>query len=271
MLAISALYIYPIKSLGGFSVKEAQLTSRGFQHDRRWMLVDGGNRFLTQREFPQMALLQVGLADDGLVVSHKLNGSSIQIPFVPENDETALVTVWDSSCIGQFVSPHADIWFTNMLGIPCRLVYMPDASVIPVDSRYASNNEINSFSDGYPFLLIGQASLDDLNARLAAPVPISRFRPNIVFTGGKAFQEDGMAHFTIGENHFYGVKLCARCPIPTINQDTGVQAKEPLKTLATYRSKNNKVYFGQNLLHKGEGMVRVGEVIYVLEEKEGLA
>ena len=271
MLAISGLYIYPIKSLAGIEVKEAQLTGRGFQHDRRWMLVDNENRFLTQREFSQMALLQVGLAIDGLVVSHKINGNNIHIPFLPESTETGIVTVWDSTCIGQFVSNAADIWFTSMLGKPCRLVYMPDTSTIPVDTGYAKHDEITSFSDGYPFLLVGQASLDDLNSRLSEPLPINRFRPNIVFTGGGPFLEDRMAHFTIGQNHFYGVKLCGRCPITTINQDTATKSKEPLKTLATYRSKNNKVYFGQNLLHKGEGLLRVGDIINVLAEKEGLA
>jgi hypothetical protein len=123
---------------------------------------------------------------------------------------------------------------------------------------------ITSFADAYPFMMIGQASLDDLNSRLAEPLPMDRFRPNIVFTGGGPFEEDLLANFTIGNIHFYGVKLCARCIIPTIDQNTGVKRKEPLKTLASYRAKNNKIYFGQNLVHKGDGVIAVGDQLHAI-------
>ncbi len=241
----------------------ATITDRGFQHDRRWMVVDEHNNFLTQRAFAEMALLQVTLSGDGLRVQHKINGDAINIPATPQSNETASVKIWDDECIAQFLNPDADKWFSDMLSTKCRLVYMPDATIRKVDESYAANNEITSFSDAYPLLIIGQSSLDDLNGRLTEPLPINRFRPNIVFTGGPAFEEDRMKHFTINNINFYGVKLCARCPIPTINQSNATKSKEPLKTLATYRMKNNNVYFGQNLLHSGEGIINVGDEIII--------
>ena len=142
---------------------------------------------------------------------------------------------------------------------------MPDSTKRSVDKNYANNNEVTSFSDGYPFLIIGESSLDDLNKRLGDPLPINRFRPNIVFTGGTPYEEDMMMHFTINSVNFFGVKLCARCTIPTVNQNDASKSVEPLRTLATYRQKNNKVYFGQNLLHHGIGSIHVGDTIEVIK------
>lgn len=266
MLTVSELFIYPIKSLGGIFLASAMVTDRGFQYDRRWMLVDEDNHFLTQREFPAMALLQVELTDGGLKVYHKKNiHSSIIIPFSPETNEKANVEIWDDSCEAQFVSKVADEWFSDMLLLKCRLVFMPGSTKRLVDNNYAFNKEITGFSDAFPFLIIGQSSLNDLNSRLTEPLPINRFRPNIVFTGGEPFEEDGMEHFIINHINFYGVKPCARCVIPTINQDNIDKTKEPLRTLATYRMKNNKIYFGQNVLHNGEGTISVGDTIKIIK------
>ncbi|WP_439698010.1 MOSC domain-containing protein [Mucilaginibacter sp. AW1-7] len=263
MLQITELFIYPIKSLAGIPLTSAEVTSRGFKHDRRWMLVDGQNRFLTQREHPQMALIKVNIQSDGLLVSYHANGS-IKIPFAYDTRSKHDVVIWDDTCMGVHVSAEFDEWFTTTLGIPCRLIYMPDDSEREVDQRYAQPGMITSFADAYPFLLIGQASLDDLNSRLSEPLPMDRFRPNIVLAGGTAFEEDVMNHITIAGINFYGAKLCARCIMTTIDQQTGVKAKEPLKTLATYRLKNNKILFGQNLVHQGEGFVTAGDTLNVL-------
>ena len=268
MLNVSELFIYPIKSLGGISVPSAVVTDRGFKYDRRWMLVDSDNRFLTQREFAEMALLQVQFGDAGLIVHHKKRPTDrVLIPYSTENSEVASVEVWGDTCKAVFVGTETDQWFSDMLSFTCRLVYMPDSTKRRVDTRYATNKEITSLSDGYPFLLIGQSSLDDLNNRLAIPLPMNRFRPNIVFTGGNPHEEDSMQEFSIGDIRFFGVKLCARCPITTTNQDTAERSKEPLKTLATYRQKNNRIYFGQNLLHDGQGQIQVGDVITIRKSK----
>jgi len=268
MLTVSELFIYPIKSLGGIALSSATVTDRGFQYDRRWMLVDEQNNFITQRSFPQMALLQVAVTVAGLSVQHKITGDAISIPFTPASTATEMVQIWDDTCPAQFVSDRADEWFSQMLSMPCRLVFMPDTSRRKVEEGYAGNNEITSLSDGYPFLLVGQSSFDDLNSRLAEPLPINRFRPNIVFTGGQAFIEDRLKHFILNGINFFGVKPCSRCQVTTINQDNGAIAKEPLKTLAMYRRKNNHIYFGQNLLHNGEGIVQVGDEIIVQELHE---
>jgi uncharacterized protein len=265
MLQISELYIYPIKSMAGIALNEARVTATGFEHDRRWMLVDENNRFISQREVSEMALMRPLVEDRGLRVTYK--DECLHIPFnkpSASSSDRVTVTVWDDTCIGEYVSPEADEWFTAMLGLRCRLVYMPDDTERVVDQRYAPVGSITSFADAYPFLLIGQASLDDLNSHMEAPLPMNRFRPNMVFTGGEPFEEDNMEHFTIAGVDFFGVKLCARCPIPTIDQETAQRGKEPLKTLSKYRQKNNKVYFGQNLVQKGEGIITVGDNIEVL-------
>lgn len=263
MLQISELYIYPIKSLGGVAVTKAEVTSRGFKYDRRWMLVDEQNRFITQRVHAQMALVKVQIEEDGLLVSHHLNGS-VKIPFGYQEQTKHNVVIWDDTCTGVYVGDEFDEWFTRVLGLKCRLVFMPDETEREVDQHYAPPGIIASFADAYPFLLIGQASLNELNARLTDALPMNRFRPNIVFVGGQPFEEDLMNHLDIAGISFYGAKLCARCIMTTIDQQTGIKAKEPLKTLAKYRFKNNKILFGQNLIHKGTGTVAVGDAITVL-------
>lgn len=263
MLQISELFIYPIKSLGGIAVQSAVVTSRGLQHDRRWMLVNEHRHFITQREFPQMALLKATIEDEGIAVHHHSSGSLL-IPFNSEKKTLQQFAVWDDTCLGQYVSEEFDRWFSEALNMKCRLVYMPDDSEREVDQRYAKPGMITSFADAYPFLLIGQSSLDDLNKRMAQPLPMNRFRPNIVFTGGDAYSEDLMNQITIAGINFYGAKLCARCVLTTIDQQTAMKAKEPLKTLASYRMKNNKIMFGQNLVHENTGIISVGDDLKVL-------
>ncbi len=266
-MQVSQLYIYPIKSLGGIAVSSAELTDRGFKYDRRWMLVDENNNFLTQREYPQMALLQIEMTSNGLTVSHKLNKQSITIPFIPETLQTITIKVWSFKGKAQLVSAAVDEWFSKMLSIQCKLVYMPDETKRRVNPYYAINKDVTSFSDGYPILMIGESSLKDLNDRLVKPVPMDRFRPNIVFTGGHPFEEDTMAQFVINEINFYGVKLCARCVITTIDQNTAQKNKEPLKTLATYRKKNFNIYFGQNVIPGGPGKISIGDTITIIKTK----
>jgi uncharacterized protein YcbX len=268
MLTVSELYIYPIKSLGGIALNSATLTDRGFEHDRRWMLVDENNQFLSQREVNAMALLKVQVTEQGLLIQNSsVPGAELLVPFQPATTETIMVTVWSSHCRAQRVSDVADAWFSKQLGLACKLVYMPDSTRRYVDSRYAHNKEITSFSDAYPLLLISQASLDELNSRLSAPLPMNRFRPNIVFKGGTPYLEDSMKHFEINGITLFGVKPCSRCVITTINQQTAEKGKEPLKTLSSYRMKYNKTYFGQNLLHAGTGVITIGDVITIREQK----
>lgn len=270
LLSVSQLFIYPIKSLGGISIKSATITDRGLQYDRRFLLIDENNSFLTQRVFPKMALLQTAIEDDTLLVFQKnTNDDKLVLPLSPAKvSKNILVKIWDDDCEAQLVSEEADDWFSKKLNRFCRLVYMPQSTKRKVDAKYAFNNEITSFSDAFPLLIIGQSSLDDLNSRLTVPLPINRFRPNIVFTGEAPFQEDLMEHFKINSCDFYCVKPSARCVITTTDQETAITGKEPLQTLSTYRSKNNKVYFGQNVLLKGEGKINTGDKIEILRQSE---
>lgn len=271
MLSISRLYVYPIKSLGGIELSSAKLTDRGIEHDRRWMLVGEDNRFLTQREFPRLALLRTAIYENELIISEKGNDSEkINLHLYPEGSDLISVQIWDDVCEAIEMSKEINEWFSNKLNLACKLVYMPDVSKRKVDKHYAMNNEITGFSDAYPLLMIGQASLDDLNSRLEVPVPMNRFRPNIVFTGGDPYEEDTMKHFKINEMDLYAVKPCARCVVITTDQETAATAKEPLKTLASYRTGNNKVYFGQNILYKQAGIIAVGDELEVVEWKEAL-
>ena len=264
-LFVQNLYLYPIKSLGGISVQEAQVEERGFKYDRRWMLVDQSGEFLTQRQHPQLALLQVALSESERSVISKVDPSR-EISFDLEmNSGTELqVSVWGDVVTALQVAPAVSSWFSDFLGMNVDLVRMPDSSHRKLDPRYAVKEESVSFADGMPYVIIGQSSLDELNGRLADPVGMDRFRPNLVFSGGEAFTEDQLKQLQIGEVEFQVVKPCARCVMITVDQEKGTKGKEPLATLATYRSQGSKVYFGQNAVALTQGIVRVGDPIQQL-------
>ncbi len=263
MLKLSQIYIYPIKALGAISLQSSKVEARGLQYDRRWMLVTPKGKFITQRQFPALCMLQPSITDQGILVENKqqTNMPALFIPFEIESGKDIQVRIWNDSCQASTVSEEADKWLSEALGGDFHLVYMPDSSERKVDPEYAKQGEIVSFADGYPFLIIGQASLDQLNAKLQQAVEMIRFRPNFVFTGGNAQQEDEWTHFRIGNVDFEGVKLCARCSVPNINPSTAEQGAEPTISLATYRRQNGKIMFGQNLLSSGNGRVQVGDEI----------
>ncbi len=261
-LIVQDIFIYPIKSLGGIRLSEAKVEEKGFQYDRRWMLVDEEGMFISQRTFPQLALLGVSLSERGLEVLHKKDPKiSIQIPFELAAGPDLMVTVWDDQVLAKVVHPDFDRWFSEFLGFKVSLVILPESSHRKVDPRYSVQSESVSFADGMPYLIIGQESLNDLNSRLEVPVPMDRFRPNIVFSGGKPFLEDSLRKIKIGVVDFQIVKPCARCVMTTVDQESGIKGKEPLKTLASYRTINNKVMFGQNALALQSGKIKIGELI----------
>lgn len=268
MLLISELFVYPIKSLGGISVSSAMVTDRGFENDRRWMLVDEQNGFLTLRQFPKMVFLKVFIEKSCLrIKSFEYPIEDLLIPFDAEEDDCVSVTIWNATVAAKKVGQHYDKWFSEVLGKPCRLVYMPDVSMRPVDttSGFHPEGKFTSFADAYPFMMIGQASLDDLNHRVQVPISMERFRPNIVFTGGYPNQEDTIENFFINNIPFTGIEKCARCKIPNIDICTGTLNKyrEPLRTLATYRLENKKIWFGRNVVHSGTGIVKVGDELLI--------
>lgn len=261
-LIISDLYIYPIKSLGGIRLESSKVDDRGLEYDRRWVLIDDQNRFLTQRELPELVFFSTKIVGQELIVFDKRNPLDIvSLNLLPQTGIKVAVQIWDDICESIVLEDTVNHWFSTKLGRNTRLAYMPSATKRLVDTNYASDGEVTGFSDGYPILIIGEASLADLNERLELPVNMDRFRPNIVFTGGSAYEEDEMVDIEINGVNMKGVKLCARCVMTTTDQQTALRSKEPLYTLATYRKKNNKIYFGQNLLTKSKGTIHVGDHI----------
>ncbi|MDF2157606.1 MOSC N-terminal beta barrel domain-containing protein [Algoriphagus sp. CAU 1675] len=259
---VQDIFIYPIKSLQGIRFLEARVEEKGFRYDRRWMLVDQEGIFVSQRTDHKLALLQVELGVETLSVFPKSNPENfIHIPLAEAKGEEVSVTVWDDEVKARKVASQIDQWFSHFLGREVSLVQMPESSQRKVSPKYAVNSESVSFADGMPYLIIGQESLNDLNSRLDSPVLMDRFRPNVVFSGGTPFVEDGWGSIKIGDVAFQVVKPCARCVMITVDQETGKSGKEPLKTLASYRTVGNKVMFGQNMLALQEGVVKVGDRI----------
>jgi uncharacterized protein len=268
---ISELHLYPLKGAAGIAVRDAALDAFGLQHDRRWMIVQADGEFVTQRNHPGLALLRTALEPDALVLRSQSAGEA-RLPLAqPAGGETALVRVqvWndvvDAIDLGEevaaFVSAH--------LGAAARLCYMPDTSFRQADPDYARPGDRVSFADGFPLLLITQESLDELNRRLDEPLPMLRFRPNVVVAGTSVpHEEDGWRRIRLGPVECDVVKPCARCSVTTVDQATGVGGREPLHTLAEYRRWDGKVWFGQNLLHRAPGRVAVGDPVELLEQGE---
>lgn len=264
---LSEINIYPVKSLKGISLGEATVEERGLQFDRRWMLVDENDRFLTQRELPAMAMIGVGVK--GPYLTATFGERELEMPVSLNGSGAANVTIWDDTVPAKIYDDATNEWFSDVLQTRVRLVQMPETTRRRVNEDYAvRESDTVSFADGYPFLLIGEGSLEDLNSRLETPLPMNRFRSNFVVAGSKPFAEDTWKRIRIGETVFHVVKPCGRCVITTTDQETGERGKEPLKTLATFRTQNGKVMFGQNLIaESGGGTVKVGDEIEVIETK----
>lgn len=265
---LSEINIYPIKSLGGISLQSATVEERGLQYDRRWMLVDEQNMFITQRLYPKMALLKVEIKNDLLTIKHKQNNfPPLTVQPFPYNADEINVQIWKDNITALKYNHDVNDWFAEAIGLKCSLVHMPHSTKRNVDPEYA-NNKMVGFADGFPFLIIGKESLNDLNNRLEKPLPMNRFRTNFVFSGGKPFDEDNWKTIKIDNIVFHSVKPCARCIITTINQDTGIKSKEPLTTLSTYRKKNGKVLFGMNLVIEETGTIKIGDEIKIIRSTD---
>jgi len=259
-VALSGLYVYPIKSCAGISLESAELSATGLRHDRRWMLVDETGEFMSQRAHPRMALISTHLSGEHLIASAP-GIPDMQIPLHQEHENLIDVNIWGHTNRGTLVGEEADRWFGEFLDLHCRLVRKPDDDPRLVDSLYAGNGDQVGFADGFAFLLISEASLEDLNARLDDPLPMNRFRPNFVVKGCDPYAEDEWGRVRIGGVPFRVAEACPRCAITTTDQKTAFRGKEPLRTLATYRRFGGEVFFGRNLIHDAIGTVRVGDPV----------
>ena len=261
---ISEIYIYPVKSLPGISLQKSFVEERGLKFDRRWMLVDEENMFITQRLFPQMVFINVHIDNETLTFTHKRKSlETLNIPINKIPQEELSVEIWDDTCTAREYGNEINNWFSEALEFKCKLVYMPDSTERPTSTKYFPESKKVSFADGYPILIIGQESLNFLNAKLEYPADMIQFRPNIVFSGGQEHEEDKWNEIIIGGTKFNVVKPCARCVITTINTENATKNKEPLSTLSKYRNFNNKIMFGQNVISHSEGLINIGDQIKV--------
>jgi uncharacterized protein YcbX len=264
MITVRSLHIYPIKSCRGIDVDTADVGPTGFLHDRQWMVVDDGGRFLSQRSHPALARVGTRIEDDLLILEGP-GQARLEIPRLEKPGDRRSVVIWNDACEAVTAGPRAAEWFTSLLGTPCELVRQSDDGVRQVDPAFADPGDRVAFADGFPFLLVNQASVDDLNRRLADPVPSDRFRANIVVEGCDPYAEDGWVRLQIGEIGFRVVKPCARCVVITTDQHDGVRSDEPLRTLASYRREGDTVLFGQNLVHNHAGTLRAGLEVRIRE------
>lgn len=256
---VKELFIYPIKSLAGISIKSAKAGEMGFEYDHRWMLIDENNKFITQRNHPNLCQFQPEIANGKILIVYKEQKHEFSID---ENLDNPIFTqVWDDQSKVFEVNKSTSKWFSDCLGFTCKLVKILERG----DRKHNStrlNQTLNvSLADGYPYLLIGSESLDFLNKKLEEKITIQRFRPNIVINTQLAHKEDFFDTFQIGNVKFKNAKPCGRCIMVNNNPTTGIISKEPLKTLSTYRKESNSVLFGTNIFCLNEGIIAVGDVL----------
>jgi hypothetical protein len=268
IMHLSALYRYPLKSAIAEPLQGSAVDLLGLQGDRRWMLVDEATgRFLTQRAVAKMSQLGARYTDgDGLTLSAAgLPALSVALPAVDQ--DLRGVTIWGDSLRVPDAGDEAAAWLSEFVGKPTRLVQVPESRARTVEASYGEPGDRVAFADGFPLLLIGQASLEDLSGRIGRPMEMLRFRPNLVIGASEAFAEDGWKRIRIGEIDFRVVKPCSRCILTTMDPHTGERSadREPLTTLLTYRKQADGIMFGQNLVPDGTGHLEVGMPVEVLE------
>lgn len=268
MIRVTKIIVYPIKSTAGVSVDDWPVQAQGLAMDRRWMVVDKDGEFLSGREFPILTQIRSRVEKDSLRVTAP-GMDDLQVPLPADSTVTRTVRVWNDQCRASSAGDAVDGWFARVLATRCHLVYMHDTNQRPVDFAFGRAGDRVSFADGYPLLLISEASLSDLNARLPEAVSMRRFRPNLVVSGCGPYEEDDWRTMQIGETQFDGVKKCSRCVFTTVDPDNGEKHPrlEPLRTLGGYRrGPDEGVFFGQNLIPRVLGTVRVGDVLVLREQ-----
>ena len=264
-ITLTGLFVYPVKGARGIALERASATDRGLEHDRRFMITDPAGEFLTQREHPEIALVETRIEGDTLALRAPGQGV-LDVPLRPEGSADRSARVWGDRCAAISLGERAAAYFSTYLKRPAELVYMPDETTRLVDTSYARGGERVGFADGFPYLLTSEGSLDDLNARLPRAVPMDRFRANFVVRGAPPWAEDAWTRLSVGGVVMSAVKPCSRCQVITVDQATGIRGKDPLATLATFRARANKVYFGWNLIAEGNGEIRVGDAVTLLPE-----
>lgn len=261
---LASLHVYPLKSCAPLALDAGTVEARGLAHDRRWLVTDANGRFLTGREHPRLTLIRA--LPDGDDLRLAAPGCDDLRLTSPTEGHRVAVRIWKSEVEALSGGADADAWISAFLGTPARLFHMDEACRRAVDPDYSKPGDVLSFADGYPLLLISQAALDDLNTRLARPVSMLRFRPNVVIAGTTPHAEDAWKRVRIGDIEFDVVKRCIRCVFTTVDFEHGEfdPDGEPLRTLIGYRRTDKGVSFGQNLIPRGRGTLRVGDAVEVV-------
>lgn len=261
---IARLRVHPVKGAQGSDVDEMAFDQAGPLLDRRWMVVRPSGLFVTQRELPGLAAVRPRLLDGELVLEAPGAGTvAVSVDF---GGPRLQVRVWASEVTATTGPPIVDQWISDALGDDCRLVHMGRDAERATDPAYAAGHQV-AFADGYPVLVVGEGSVEELASRAGRPIPVERFRPNVVVAATRPHEEDRWRRFAAGDLTFTGVKLCARCKVTTHDQQTGTSDRdgEPLRTLAKYRRIEGHAYFGLNAVHHGTGLLQVGDEVGVLE------
>jgi len=261
-ITLTAITLYPVKSLAGISVNSWPVIRTGLKYDRQWMLIDADRQFLSQRKLPQMALIKTALTDTHLILSAQ-GRDDLLLALAPSGGDVIDSQIWADQCAATSVSAEADHWLSDFLNRDCRLVYQPETLLRPVDVHYGLPTDTVAFSDGFPFLLISENSLVSLNNDMALDLPMTRFRPNLVVAGCEGYAEDRWREISIGAIDFRLPKPCSRCSVIVIDPESAEIGQEPLRTLNLTRKWQNKVYFGQNALHDQQGQLTVGDRVYI--------
>jgi uncharacterized protein YcbX len=269
---LTSLHIYPLKGGRGLDLDESAVHPWGLAGDRRWMLVDQDFRFISQREHASMARLDLNFGPAGALNVAAAGHPPLTVP-VPEDSDLVKVTVWDAALLAAGAGPVADAWFSAYLGEPARLVYLDDPTRRAVDPEFAQAGDVVTFADGFPLLLTSVGSLDQLGDWLTAdgdqPVPMSRFRPNVVVTGFEPWAEDRWRRIRIGDVSFRVAKPCGRCVVTTTDQVTGERGRQPLRMLARHRRFGQELVFGQNIIPETPGRLRLGDPVDVIDGTPG--
>ncbi|KMS70874.1 molybdenum cofactor biosysynthesis protein [Streptomyces viridochromogenes] len=269
---LKSIHVHPVKAFRGTAPREAVVEPWGLAGDRRWALIDDGGKVVTQRQQPRLALAAAELLPGGGVRLSAPGMDPLAVP-VPTGSGTVPMQLFRDKVEAVLAGDDAaHAWCSAFLGIDARLVYMDDPGTRrPVDPEYALPGETVSFADGYPLLVTTTASLDALNSLIArgdhadeGPLPMNRFRPNVVVSGTSAWAEDDWSRIAIGEVTFRVPKKCGRCVVTTTDQATTERGREPLHTLGRHRRLDGKLVFGQNMVPLSRGTIRVGDPVTIL-------
>ena len=265
MLRLDQIHIYPIKSCAGIELESSPVHSRGFPLDRRWLLIEKDGKFISQRSTPSLGQIKISSDNDHLLITAD-GKRALNLQVGGASPSTIKAEIWKDSVEGWWVGQDCDDWFSDVIGREVHLIHMDESVSRPLikESLPKDQSFEVSFADGYPYLLTTLASLNDLNQRLEVPIPMDRFRSNLVISGSEAFAEDGWRKIAVGEVEFQVVKPCARCQVTTIDQSSGIASKEPLKTLATYRKQDGKVMFGMNMVALSSGTISINDPVKIL-------